>query len=209
MKSCVPPSIDTIDALLPQTQCRLCGYAGCRPYAEAIAAGQAQINQCPPGGDEVIAELALVLSVPALPLDTAHGETKPPAVALIDETRCIGCALCIVACPVDAIIGTRRRMHTVITADCTGCELCLPPCPVDCITLVATGAPHNRAAQKLMAARTRELHTARTRRLDSRNRARRNPAAATVNADAGRRKRETIARALARAQARLAGKSRV
>jgi electron transport complex protein RnfB len=99
-------------------------------------------------------------------------------------------------------------MHTVITADCTGCELCLPPCPVDCITLAPTGAPRNHAAQKSMAARARELHTARTRRLDSRNRARRNPAVETVIADAGRHKRETIARALARAQARLAGKSR-
>lgn len=201
------PSVDAIDALLPQTQCRLCGHAGCRPYAAAMVSGQAQINQCPPGGDELVAELAAALSTPALPLNTAHGEPKPPAVALIDEAQCIGCALCIAACPVDAIVGAHKRMHTVITADCTGCELCLPPCPVDCITLVASGAPRNRAAQKSMAVRARELHLARTRRLDSRNRARRNPAAATVT-DAGRRKRETIARALARAQARMDGKSR-
>lgn len=199
---------DAIDALLPQTQCRLCGYAGCRPYAVAIASGQAQINQCPPGGDELIAELALTLGTAALPLNTAHGEAKPPASALIDEALCIGCALCIAACPVDAIVGARKRMHTVITADCTGCELCLPPCPVDCITLVPTGAPPNRAAQKLMAVRARELHAARTRRLDSRNRTRRNPAADNITTDAGHHKRETIARALARAQARLAGKSR-
>lgn len=198
---------DAIDALLPQTQCRQCGYTGCRPYAEAVAAGQAQINQCPPGGDEVIAELALTLNMAALPLNTAHGETKPPAVALIDEAACIGCALCIAACPVNAIVGARKRMHTVITADCTGCELCLPPCPVDCITLVPTGAPRNRAAQKLMAAQARELHVARARQMENRNRVRRNPAVSAAT-DAARRKRETISRALARAQARLAGKSR-
>lgn len=199
---------DAIDALLPQTQCRQCGYAGCRPYAAAVAAGQARINQCPPGGDEVIAELALILNRSALPLNTAHGAAKPPAVALIDEALCIGCTLCIAACPVDAIVGARKRMHTVITADCTGCELCLPPCPVDCITLVPTGAPRNRAAQTAMAMRARELHAARTRRLENRNRGRRHPAAETAVTDAARHKRETIARALARAQARLAGKSR-
>ena len=199
---------DAIDALLPQTQCRLCGYTGCRPYAAAIASGQAQINQCPPGGDAVIAELALALNRSALPLNTAHGEAKPPTVALIDEALCIGCALCIAACPVDAIVGARKRMHTVITTDCTGCELCLPPCPVDCITLAPTGAPRNHAAQKLMAARARELHAVHTRRLESRNRGRRQPAAATAATDAARHKRETIARALARAQTRLAGKSR-
>ena len=127
---------DRIDQLLPQTQCRQCGYAGCRPYAEAIDAGHAAINQCPPGGNEVITDLAALLDVPALPLDSAHGVHKAPPVAVIEEETCIGCTLCIQACPVGAIIGAAKLMHTVIAGQCTGCELCIPPCPVDCIVLV-------------------------------------------------------------------------
>lgn len=206
MKNHRAQTIDAIDALLPQTQCRLCGHAGCRPYAEAVATGHAQINQCPPGGDEVIAELALLLGVLPLPLNTALGEARPPAVAMIDEAACIGCVLCIEACPVDAIVGARRHMHTVITADCTGCELCLPPCPVDCITLVETGASRNRAAQKIMALRANKLHATRERRLANRTRTHRNSATTSAAAAATRRKRETIARALARAQSRLGRK---
>ena len=125
-----------IDALLPQTQCTKCGYDGCRPYAEALATGEADINQCPPGGDEGIAKLAALLDRAVKPLDPAHGEYGPPQVAFIDEALCIGCVKCIHACPVDAIVGASKRMHTVIIAWCTGCELCIPPCPVDCITLV-------------------------------------------------------------------------
>ncbi len=205
----VPPSVETIDALLPQTQCRLCGYAGCRPYAVAIAAGRAPINQCPPGGAEVIAELALLLNRPALPLNTAQGTAQPPTMALIDETQCIGCTLCIAACPVDAIVGARKQMHTVITADCTGCELCLPPCPVDCITLVPTGLPRDRVAQKRMAVGARERHAAHAQRMANRKHGRRPPATATTTgSEATQHKREAIARALARAQARLTGKSR-
>ncbi|NKC16929.1 MAG: RnfABCDGE type electron transport complex subunit B [Gammaproteobacteria bacterium] len=124
-----------IDALLPQTQCAQCGFAGCRPYAEAIAAGQAAINRCPPGGEATVAALSQLLDLPARPVDVGFGVTKPPQVAYVDESRCIGCALCIPACPVDAIVGARRYTHTVIAAYCTGCELCLPPCPVDCIEL--------------------------------------------------------------------------
>lgn len=191
----------TLDTVLPQTQCRQCGYAGCRPYAAAMAAGHAAINQCPPGGDAVIAELALVLGTPPLPLNTAYGIAKPPAVARIDEAACIGCALCIAACPVDAIVGARKLMHTVLARDCTGCELCLPPCPVDCIVLVSTGAPRDRAAQRALAARARELHAARVQRLAQRQRTHRPPA---PQPEESRYKRETIARVLARARARLA-----
>ena len=124
-----------IDALLPQTQCTRCGFDGCRPYAEALAAGTAAINRCPPGGEAGVARLASLLGVPPLPLDPACGAAQPPTVALVDESRCIGCTLCIQACPVDAIVGASRRMHTVLADACTGCGLCLPPCPVDCISL--------------------------------------------------------------------------
>src|SRR5688572_9735322 len=138
MKIRLPASPAAIDQLLPQTQCRQCGYAGCRPYAEAIAAGRAAINQCPPGGHEVILDLAALLAIPALPLDPARGAQKLPAVAVIEEETCIGCTLCIQACPVDAIVGAAKLMHTVIAEHCTGCELCIPPCPVDCIRLEET-----------------------------------------------------------------------
>ncbi|NLO79889.1 MAG: RnfABCDGE type electron transport complex subunit B [Xanthomonadaceae bacterium] len=130
------PLADAIDALLPQTQCTKCGYAGCRPYAAAIANGEADINQCPPGGEAGIRALARLLGREFKPLDPQHGtEPAAPLVAWIDEATCIGCMLCIKACPVDAIVGTRKRMHTVIAAECTGCELCIPVCPVDCIHL--------------------------------------------------------------------------
>ena len=130
-----------IDALLPQTQCAQCGYPGCRPYAQAVVKGDADINQCPPGGDALVGALAELLGVPRKPLSAAHGEHKPPQLALIREDECIGCTQCIQACPVDAIIGANRLMHTVIADLCTGCELCLPPCPVDCIDLVAAPPP--------------------------------------------------------------------
>lgn len=129
-----------IDALLPQTQCRRCGFDGCRPYAEAIATGEADINRCPPGGEATIAELARLLGRGIEPLDTARGEHEPPTHALIDEDLCIGCTKCIQACPVDAIIGAPKQMHTVITIECTGCELCVPPCPVDCIAMLPAGS---------------------------------------------------------------------
>ena len=133
-------TVDDIDALLPQTQCTRCSYDGCRPYAQAIAAGEAQINQCPPGGAATIAALARLLARPALPLNPVHGSEGPRLVAQIDEDACIGCAKCLPPCPVDAIIGARRQMHTVIEALCTGCELCIAPCPVDCISLVPRAA---------------------------------------------------------------------
>ena len=130
------PIVDQIDALLPQTQCGQCTFPGCRPYAEAIAAGEADINQCPPGGETTIQALADLLGVDPKPLNAEHGEHTEKKVAVIDEQTCIGCTLCIQACPVDAILGAAKQMHTIIAAECTGCELCLPPCPVDCIAMV-------------------------------------------------------------------------
>jgi len=130
--------IERVNALLPQTQCAQCNYPGCRPYAEAIVNNSADINQCPPGGDEGIKALAQLLGRDIKPLDNSLTSHKPPQIAIIREQDCIGCTLCIAACPVDAIIGASRKMHTVITASCTGCELCLPPCPVDCIDLLKT-----------------------------------------------------------------------
>jgi electron transport complex protein RnfB len=129
------PIVEKIDKILPQTQCGQCGYPGCKPYAQAIADGSADINQCPPGGDDGIHKLADLLGVDYKPLNDEHGITKEKAVAIIDEETCIGCTLCIQACPVDAILGAAKQMHTVIEKECTGCELCLPPCPVDCIIM--------------------------------------------------------------------------
>lgn len=131
------PVAERIDRLLPQTQCGQCGYPGCRPYAEAIASGVADINQCPPGGEAGIRALANLLGREPMKLNAANGVEKPKALALIDEAICIGCTKCIQACPVDAIVGASKLMHTVIAELCTGCELCLPPCPVDCIEMVA------------------------------------------------------------------------
>lgn len=125
-----------IDALLPQTQCTKCGYAGCRPYADAIASGQASYNQCPPGGAEGVARLAKLLGRPVIPLNPENGVERPRPRAVIDESLCIGCTLCLQACPVDAIVGAAKLMHTVIEDRCTGCDLCVPPCPVDCIEMV-------------------------------------------------------------------------
>ncbi len=195
-------TVETIDAVLPQTQCGQCGYPGCRPYADAIAAGEAPINQCPPGGDEVIAELALLLDQPVIPLNTAHGTATPPVVARIDEEACIGCTLCIDACPVDAIVGARKMMHTVITAECTGCALCLPPCPVDCITLAPTGAERDRNQQRIKALQYKQRHQARQLRYAKLEQQRRDRAARSAAA----RKKATIAKALARAQERLANR---
>ncbi len=192
----------SVDALLPQTQCRRCGYDACRPYAEAIAAGDA-INRCPPGGDALIAALASLTGRPVVALDRAHGEHAPLAVARIDEAWCIGCTLCIDACPVDAIVGAPKRMHAVLPALCTGCGLCLPPCPVDCIDMVPAGRAWSpadaQAASKRFAARNARVESRRQRPRSS----------SAVAPDAGTPssrlpKAEAIAAALARARARRA-----
>ncbi|RZT97660.1 electron transport complex subunit RsxB [Rivibacter subsaxonicus] len=135
-----PGVVEAIDAALPQTQCTRCGYPDCRAYAEAIADGSAGINRCPPGGAEGVARLSALTGRPPLPLDPDCGAEGPLRLALIDEAWCIGCTLCITACPVDCIVGSNKRMHTVISAQCTGCELCVPACPVDCISMVAVDA---------------------------------------------------------------------
>ncbi|MFC1684105.1 electron transport complex subunit RsxB [Pseudomonadota bacterium] len=130
------PIADRVDALLPQTQCGQCGFPGCRPYAEAIANGEAEINRCPPGGEDTMIALADLLGRDPVPLEAEATEETPIQVAFIDEQVCIGCTLCIQACPVDAILGAAKQMHTVITDECTGCELCVAPCPVECIHMV-------------------------------------------------------------------------
>jgi electron transport complex protein RnfB len=127
---------DQIEDLLPQTQCTKCGYPACRPYAEAIARGEADINQCPPGGMEGVARLAGVTGRPVIPINPANGVERPRPVAYIDESLCIGCTLCIQACPVDAILGAAKQMHTIVPSLCTGCDLCVAPCPVDCISML-------------------------------------------------------------------------
>jgi electron transport complex protein RnfB len=158
---------DQIEDLLPQTQCTKCGYPACRPYAEAIAEGTASYNQCPPGGEEGVKRLATLLGKSVIPLNPVHGIERVRPVAVIDESACIGCTLCIQACPVDAIVGAAKQMHTVIPALCTGCDLCVPPCPVDCITMLPVTADKTGWAawsqEQADAARTR--HDSRTLRL--------------------------------------------
>lgn len=155
---------ERIDALLPQTQCQKCGYAGCRPYAEAIANNQADFNQCPPGGAETIAALAEFLDRDLKPLNPSNGVERVPSVAVIDEPACIGCARCIQVCPVDAILGAAKYMHTVIAQECTGCELCLVPCPVDCIVMQPI-TPLARQAKRSKANSARRRYQARQQRL--------------------------------------------
>lgn len=164
---------DRLDSLLPQTQCTRCGYAGCRPYAEALAAAAADIDQCPPGGAATAAALAALVGRPAKPVSAAFGVEGPPRVAVIDESVCIGCAKCLPACPVDAIVGAQRRLHTVITAECSGCELCLPPCPVDCIALVELEpAPLTQGAIRRRADQYRARYAAHQSRASGRAAAR-------------------------------------
>ncbi|HYS62784.1 MAG TPA: electron transport complex subunit RsxB [Paraburkholderia sp.] len=158
---------DRIEDLLPQTQCTKCGYPACRPYAEAVASGEANYNQCPPGGAEGIARLAALLGKPVIPLNSANGVERPRPLAVIDEQVCIGCTLCMQACPVDAIVGAPKQMHTVIAELCTGCDLCVPPCPVDCISMppVSGEATGWDAWSQAQADAARERHNRREARL--------------------------------------------
>ena len=196
-----PDLIAQIDALLPQTQCRQCGFPGCRPYAEAIATGVAGINQCPPGGDEGVRDLAEFTGAFYVPLNPQFGLHKPRATAFIDETSCIGCMLCIEACPVDAIIGAAKLMHTVVAASCTGCELCIAPCPVDCISLLPAGTEPDRQQRRRAAAEARRRFDRKMARLR-----RRNVVEPASEASASRVNRQTVERAIARARARLAAR---
>ena len=184
-----------LDAL-PQTQCRRCGYADCQGYAEAITAGAADVNRCPPGGEEGVARLARIAGRPVRPLDPDCGSEAPRALARIDEAACIGCALCLKACPTDAIVGAATRMHTVDEALCTGCALCLPACPVDCIALVpASGDRTGWSAWSAAQAEQARVRYARHRqRLDA-------PPAATATAAAPSARQQAVAAALARARA--------
>jgi len=195
---------DRIDAELPQTQCTQCGFDGCRPYAEALARGESDINRCPPGGEAGMRALARLLGRPEKPIDPDCGEPlKRPMVAVIDESVCIGCTLCIQACPVDAIVGTGKMMHTVIESECTGCELCLPPCPVDCIDLVPNRDP---TPPRERAGHFRARYEARNERLareaEERRRRRAARRATRRDEDERARKREEIAAAVARARRR-------
>lgn len=191
---------DRIDQVLPQTQCGRCGYTGCRPYAEALARGECGLNRCPPGGVSTIEQLAAMLGREVLPLDPSCGPERPWGTARIDETLCIGCTKCIQACPVDAIVGAAKRMHTVIEAQCTGCELCLAPCPVDCIEWVPMRSPWD--AQRALAAR--ERFDARGARRTREERRRTEERAGPVPAAAAdpRDKQRVIAEAIARTRAR-------
>lgn len=205
---------DHIDALLPQTQCRRCGYRDCRAYAQAIAAGEAAINRCPPGGEETICALAEITGQRITPLDPAVGQFIPQTVAFIDEVLCIGCTKCIQACPVDAIVGAPKQMHTVIEALCTGCELCVAPCPVDCIymqpargTTTGITVPAAEPARAEYFRTRYQAHNARLARDHSEREAPLRNKAATGDDTVARRKAEITA-AVARVRARRAQRER-
>jgi Na+-translocating ferredoxin:NAD+ oxidoreductase subunit B len=207
------PLTDRIDALLPQTQCTKCGFDGCRPYAEAIAAGDAEINQCPPGGAAGIAKLAALTGRQVLPLNPANGAEQALRVAIIDESLCIGCTLCIQACPVDAIVGARRRMHSVCAEWCNGCDLCIAPCPMDCIVMVPVQPA--REWTEADAHESRERYMARRQRLAAERKAREDQLLIKANAKLGEleerndlapdqraRKQSVVRAAIERARAR-------
>ncbi|MDD0809392.1 electron transport complex subunit RsxB [Curvibacter sp. RS43] len=215
--------IEQLHAALPQTQCTRCGYPDCRAYAQALAAGQAGINQCPPGGAEGVARLAALTGRPVQALSPEHGQEGPRLVAFIDEAWCIGCTLCLKACPTDAIVGSNKQMHTVIENECTGCELCVPACPVDCIELEDVSGPLTgwaawSGAQAERALARYQQHQARTAREQAENDARlRSEAEAKVHDIAAHsrlsdptvleRKRALIEAALAKSRARRASVS--
>jgi len=207
-----------LEDLLPQTQCTKCGFDGCRPYAQALAAGHAGINQCPPGGQEGVVRLARQMGQPVIPLNPVHGQERPRPVARIDETRCIGCTLCIQACPVDAILGAAKQMHVILPQLCTGCDLCVAPCPVDCIDMVVvtpgrtgwaawsqTQADDARARHDFRAMRLRQEREAHDARLAAKAAARQRVTDTHVHASAAEhaertRKQTIIAAAIARVE---------
>jgi electron transport complex protein RnfB len=187
---------EALDAVLPQTQCRMCGHVGCRAYADAMVRGEAAADQCPPGGDAVAHELARLLGVEFRSVNPRYGATKQRALAFIDEDLCIGCMLCIHACPVDAIVGSAKLMHTVLAADCTGCELCVAPCPVDCIAMIP--APSLDDEQRAFAAaHARALFERRQARLEPSRRS-------TVSSSIQDAKQRIIEQVVERARRRLA-----
>lgn len=219
MTSTAPSLADRLHAALPQTQCTRCGYPDCRSYAEAIATGQAAINQCPPGGAEGIGRLAAIMGQPEQPLNPAHGTEGPRSVAVIDEDWCIGCTLCQPVCPTDAIVGGHKRMHTVMERQCTGCELCIAPCPVDCIRMEpvtqTTGWAAWSQAQASLALQRYETHRLRLLKADDRQARRLEEKARAKLADLPahtrlqdpaeiEKKRAVIEAALTRARARQA-----
>ena len=190
-----------LDAVLPQTQCRRCGYHSCRPYAEAMATGAVDIDRCPPGGDAVVAALSGLTGRAVKPVNPECGQPGPLLVAVIDETRCIGCTLCIQACPVDAILGAQKRMHTVLPSLCSGCELCIAPCPVDCIDLESA----EREWTSGDAAAARNRFEARAARLARNERvSARQPTAIDTSVQDRTQRQSVIAAALDRARARRA-----
>lgn len=202
-----------IDTLLPQTQCTKCGHPGCKPYARALASGAAEINQCPPGGDTLIRQLAELLGHDYVPLDPARGSERARHVAYVDEPRCIGCTLCIQACPVDAIVGAAQQMHSVIVELCTGCDLCVVPCPVDCIAMVpATGTDATWNKPCMDAARERFVRRNQRLAHDAAERAARRAARMATGTVAQplstEQKRATIRAAVERVRARRASARR-
>ena len=203
--------VDAIDAELPQTQCTRCGYPGCRPYAEAIARGDADIDQCPPGGQAGVDALAALLGRATKPLNPAFGHEAPPTIAVIDEEACIGCTKCIQACPVDAILGASKRMHSIIDAECTGCDLCVPACPVDCISMQMRGDEAlSRPELMQRAQHARRRFDARNRRLDLKQQQRAQRLRGNVQESptpAVPITRSAVLEAIARGKAKRAGRS--
>ena len=205
-------TVSALDALLPQTQCRQCGYPGCLAYARAMARGNADINRCPPGGATVAADLAGRLALPVRPVDPSCGPVRPFTLARIEESRCIGCVACIRACPVDAIIGARGRMHTVVESECTGCELCVPACPVDCIALVpmpfpgkggeARGGDPDTFVRAWMAERAPRARARFERRAARRASRRKTPRGREADALQGAERAAVVAAAVARVRER-------